>query len=106
MNIKIPHHQLVHQIQHSGKEASSLRQLIKRLETLLPKRLQGIRAECHGKGSAATRHALVDARYHAYIEEYLSLLEQGLRQRITYETSVMLYQARQSLRRSPPSRFP
>ncbi len=86
-------HRLIRTYAGSAQEA---RQVARRLGDLLPLRLRDIRRE---KAGSAERHALVDPRYVAILEELNDVSGQALAARIQYETHTMLFQARQSLRR-------
>ena len=87
-------------IHEYGHHAVESRQVARRLADLLPLRFEDIRRGLMGEltGAAADRMALADERYQAAIEEYCNVAHKSLSERIQYETHVMLYKARQSLR--------
>jgi hypothetical protein len=75
----------------------------KRLGDLLPDRLRRIK---YAQGpemtrSKAERVALLDEYYQKSVQEYLDMFKNGVEARIQYETHMMLYQARRSLRKRP-----
>jgi hypothetical protein len=82
-----------------GRDAMAARQVARRLRDLLPARYFEIRRGVRGeRGAAADRLALTDERYLRSIDELVEVLARAREARIDYETHVMLYQARQTLR--------
>ncbi|MEI8027498.1 MAG: hypothetical protein WCI18_14210 [Pseudomonadota bacterium] len=83
-----------------GQEASTVRQVVKRVKELWDIKLVGIekRYASNQSRTRSTRQALLDQAYMDSVKEYSDLLHQSLTKRIQYETSMMLITARRSER--------
>jgi hypothetical protein len=93
---------LIQRIQMFGRHAREYRQVQTRLEKLLSDRLNQIISNNRRQGlspSSSNRNALTGSEYLKYLEEYLEVSSQSLEYRIQYETHLMLFEARKSLRR-------
>lgn len=99
MNVKISNEHLIEYIKFYGVQAIELRQLANRLMTLLPLRLKKIYAS-HKKTKKykSNLYALIDENYCNAIKELVNIRFEGHLARIHYETYMMLYDARLSLR--------
>ena len=114
MNNAILTERLVRHISRYGREALTGRQVCRRLDVLLPQRLRELKAD-HARRvqqdrapsnrakseriqAKAERCALTDARYLGFIDEITSIHGDALLARVQYETHVMLFEARRSLR--------
>lgn len=92
-------------------QALEARQVARRLGQLFPLRFKELKRDHTGrgngpKGAAAERLALTDERYASQVDELADIHFQARAARVQYETHVMLYKARQSLRLAslPPRR--
>ncbi|MGE0173838.1 MAG: hypothetical protein AB7T49_13660 [Oligoflexales bacterium] len=103
LNIYVHQESLAHRIRHFGRLARESWQVAKRLNDLLPERLRRLKYSQSADitRSKAERLALVDEYYHHSVQEYLNMYKNGVEARIQYETHLMLYQARCSLRKKP-----
>jgi hypothetical protein len=102
MNRYLEHDVLVAQISKNASEAADARQIARRLRTLLPSRLNEIKAHYCRQGSGASkslRYALADQRYGELVSELVKVSHQALRARISYESHAMLHAARASSRK-------
>ena len=102
MQRNISHEQLVRKIQRLGAEAQDHRQVQRRLQQLLPDRLEIVVSELKLAGMSpgkALRSALVSEAYKNQIAELVAVTAASLETRIQYETHIMLIEARRSLRR-------
>lgn len=106
MDTKLHPERLFALIHKFGAEAQEARQVARRLGDLLLVRFQTLRREHakQGVGAAGERAALLDERYLAYIDEYCEVAHKSLMSRIQYDTHLMLFKARQTLRRYPETR--
>jgi hypothetical protein len=103
LNIYAHNESLAHKIRYFGRVARESWQVSKRLGNLLPDRLRSIK---YSQGpemtrSKAERVALLDEHYQKSVNEYLEMYRNGVEARVQYETHMMLYQARRSLRKNP-----
>lgn len=95
-------------IQRHAQETMAARQVARRLETLLPRRLKEIERTHRNEvgrpkpmlASQAQRIALCDPTYLSFVEEFLKLNGDANYGRIQYETHMMLFEARRSLRKA------
>lgn len=97
----LTHENLMEIIRLQGTRAREFQQVRRRLHTLLPERLRQIKRDRQGGGVSAgmaERQALTDPQYLAAVEEYLTILGDGLSCQIQFETHMMLLDARRSLR--------
>jgi hypothetical protein len=112
MNKAILNDRLMRLISRFGQNAMEGRQVARRLDALLPQRLRELKSE-HGctvrarressggresVQSRAERLALTDPRYLAHLEELAAIQSEAVAARVQYETHVMLFEARRSLR--------
>jgi hypothetical protein len=107
MRYTTPNEQLAAQISSFGAVALDHQQVAKRLATLLPTRLQEISEGFEKEGFrpvAAMRKALTSKDYESLLQEWNDIASAYRECRIQYETHLMLYQARQSLRKLPKLR--
>ena len=98
-------------IKHHSRHTMDARQVWRRLESLLPQRLKKIRidlttarAELLTAKKRKERHALhatASMEYAKFINEIVEVANEARIARVNYETYVMLFQARQSLRTRP-----
>lgn len=98
---------LTRAIQRHAQVAINARQVARRLEALLPLRLKdverGFRDDKTSKRApvaVAQRKALCDQAYLQFVQEYASLHGEALAGRVQYETHLMLFEARRSLRKA------
>ncbi|MEY4631069.1 MAG: hypothetical protein RIQ81_1189 [Pseudomonadota bacterium] len=103
----MPHEKLLRVIQRESQRALNSRQVARRLESLLPQRLREISRAKRGqvgKAAAADRMALCDESYLNFVEEFVSIHGEAVAGRVQYETHMMLFEARRTLRnaRSAP----
>jgi hypothetical protein len=69
---------------------------------LLPNRLRSLKNSQHTGGitrSKAERLALTNETYQQELQRYLQIYKNGVEARVQYETHMMLFEARRSLRR-------
>ena len=101
MDRGLSHDQLVNSIKLYAKQALAARQVVSRLERLLPMHLRHIKNGYTGryKGAKAERMALVDESYQAMVEQYMRLLHDAMEARMQWETHMMLLDCRRSLRK-------
>jgi hypothetical protein len=93
---------LIRNIKHFGRIARESRQVMKRMVELLPNRLRSLKNSQHTDGitrSKAERLALTHDSYKQEVQRYLHIYKNGVEARIQYETHMMLFEARRSLRR-------
>ena len=91
---------LIRIISNKGHLAVDLRQLDKRLRTLLPARLDTIKKRYQESGRTSKKAelmALTDAEYLSHLDEMIRIAASARENRVQYETYLMLYKARQSL---------
>ena len=101
MQRNLAHEILVRHIQKFGSEAQDHRQVQRRLQQLLPARLQLIIQGLRQDGviaSRALRQALASAEYLHHMEELIDVMAATHESRVQYETHLMLLEARRSLR--------
>lgn len=101
MNIKQLHDTLLQRIHRFGATARESRQVHKRLEQLLPDRIGSIVGQLRRRGmgsSEATRNAYVSAEFLAHVDELVEVAATSFESRIQYETHMMLFEARRTLR--------
>ncbi len=101
INIKMPQELLIHKVHQFGKEAAEMRQLAQRMRELFPEKLRQLHRErANLTGAPRDRACLVDQRYLESVQELVDLRTRATYLRMQYESHLMLYQARQSLRKS------
>ena len=101
MNVKQLHDTLIHRIHRFGAAAREYRQVYRRLEQLIPDRLGGIVSQLRRKGmgsSEATRNAYVSDEFITHVNELVEVAATSFESRIQYETHMMLFEARRTLR--------
>lgn len=101
MNIKQLHDTLLQRIHRFGASAREYRQVHKRLEQLLPDRLGSIISQLRRKGlgpSEAARNAYVSEEFLAHVDELVEVSGTSFESRVQYETHMMLFEARRTLR--------
>lgn len=99
----MPHEKLIRVIQRESQRSLQSRQVARRLESLLPNRLKEVERGLRGqvaKVAVAQRMALCDASYLGFVEEFVTIHAEAIAGRIEYETHMMLFEARRTLRRS------
>lgn len=97
----MPQELLIHKVHQFGKEAAEMRQLAQRVRELFPEKLRKLQRECPNlAGARRDRACLVDQRYLDSVQELVELRMRATYLRMQYESHLMLYQARQSLRKS------
>ena len=91
---------LVEKINFYSKQIVESRQISQRLKKLLPERLKELKKSyaTSSKASKATRQALCDQKYHAFILEYLNIKEESHKSRILWETHRMYFQTKKAQR--------
>ena len=102
VDIRMSKDRLISTIRAQAESGFEARQVVKRLQQLLPVRLKELKkrlARTHGKMALSERHALISGGYIDHIEEVVEIHHQALQSRIQYETHIMLFQARQTLSR-------
>lgn len=100
MRREIPNEILVRLVQRFAATATETRQVARRLSDLMPTRLAAIKSE-HRRlagAAAAERRALSDQRWLDLIEELVDMESRSHQARVQYETHLMLFEARRSLR--------
>ncbi len=100
MDLKIPHEVLCRRISELAVSSSDLRQVAKRLESILPERLREIEQRYRRRFSPgrAQRMALADQAYESHIDQLCNISAAGLKDRILWETHCQLIEARRSRR--------
>jgi len=101
-NRAILHDRLLNVLRDYSRDAIESRQVGRRLRDLLPRRLREIHRkhrELARSSGAAERMALTDADYLSHIEEIANVTHSALEARVQYETHMMLFEARRTLRR-------
>lgn len=101
MNTNQLHDILVQRIQRFGASAREHRQVHGRLAQLLPDRLQSIVSELRIRGlsaSEAQRQAYVNDQYLSHVNELVEVAGTSFESKIQYETHMMLFEARRTLR--------
>jgi uncharacterized membrane protein YheB (UPF0754 family) len=103
MNRWMSNEKLINKIQEYGFAARDHRQVYKRLSELLPQRLKTMsndqmRSDDDGTKADSLRSALVSEDYLSSIDEVINVFHQGLEARVQYETHMLLFEARRSLR--------
>jgi len=95
------HEKLIRSIQRFAQEAMNARQVARRLESLLPLRLKEVERRFRGEipVAEAQRKALCDKTYLDFVEEYSAIHGDAITGRVQYETHMMLFEARRSLRK-------
>src|SRR5687767_5499545 len=108
-NLKILDERLKTLITRFGQEARESRQIARRLHDLLPRRFRELKREHAAEhdhpgaarrrgGAVADRMTLTDERYLEHIDEMCAIQARAREARIQYETHMMLFEARRSLR--------
>jgi CRP-like cAMP-binding protein len=101
INIKMSQELLIHKVHQFGKEAAEMRQLAQRMRELFPERLRKLQRESSNlTGAPRDRACLVDPRYLEAVQELVDLRARATYLRMQYDSHLMLYQARQSLKKS------
>ncbi len=88
-------------ISSQGRSCADLRQITKRLDRLLPNRLSSLKQKYRQLGMKAGKSellALTDPEFTEFLEEFVNMSFSALEARVQYETHLMLFKARQSLR--------
>ena len=100
INLEIDTERLVQAIARFGRTTRETRQVASRLAEVLPSRLRTIKQSfAHWSSLAlAERLALTDENYLEHIEELTNLNAEARRAHIQYETHLMLFEARRTLR--------
>ncbi len=101
MNKMMTDDRLIKIISTKGRLAVDLRQVNKRLKTLMPSHLNTVRKKYMESGLGARKaafHALIDKVYLDFLEECIATASSARESYIQYETHLMLFQARRSLR--------
>lgn len=101
MNLFMPSENLKAMISRKGLEAIDLRQVSKRLKTLLPHRFRVAKEKHRNNGLSAAkamRLALTDPEYLSQLDEFISVSADARQARVLYEVHMMLLKTRQSLR--------
>ena len=89
-------HKLRWFISEQGRFAIEFRQVHRRMQELMPRRLQQLVDEYRQQGIArAKRSALLDPRYLSYIEQLIDMGAQAHLARIQHETHLMYYTVQQ-----------
>jgi len=113
LDLHMAQEKLTRAIQSHAQEALKSRQVARRLEALLPVRLKDV--ERHFRQiqknevvnrapvAGAQRRALCDKAYLDFIQEYADIHGDAIARRIQYETHLMLFEARRSLRKAARS---
>jgi len=105
----ILHERLLAVIRAFGSRAAEHRQVARRLRALLPERLKSLHrahrgaADSESSSARAERHTLIDPTWLAHVEEVVAMSHSATLARIEYETHMMLFEARRSLRRAGAS---
>lgn len=104
---------LTRAIHSHAQEGLKARQVARRLEALLPVRLKDIerrfrqnqknQIDARAPVAGAQRRALCDKAYLDFIQEYTDIHGDAIARRIQYETHLMLFEARRSLRKAARS---
>lgn len=98
----MPHELLIRKIHTFAERNTHARQVSKRLYGLLPERFRSFKQKCKTpdiNAGKAERLALLDPGYVMHLEEYLNIKYDAISARIQYETHMMLFEARRSLKR-------
>ena len=101
INRSILHDRLLQVLRDFSKDAIESRQVSRRLKDLLPRRLREIHSQHRTlarSSGAAERLALTDATYLAHLNEVTQVSEAAHEARVQYETHMMLFEARRTLR--------
>jgi len=100
MQIRASNEKVIQTIHSYASRSQESRQVARRLRELLPARLQAIKARyAHQKPlTRAERQALLDPDYQKHLSELLEIRNEAMEARVQYETHLMLFYARQSLR--------
>jgi hypothetical protein len=102
MNIRISPEKLIQLISKEGMASIEYRQVARRLMKLMPLRLQQLKSSLGSSENSAAQNerlALVSQDMAALIQEYIDTAAEARRSRVSYETHMMLLEARKSLRR-------
>lgn len=100
-NRAILHDRLLHCLREFATTATESKQVSRRLRDLLPLRYREILSRYRPQAqsvAAAERAALTDKAYLAHIDELISVASSFHEARVQYETHMMLFEARRSLR--------
>lgn len=92
---------LLQNLSEYSKQARDSRQVSRRLKGLLPNRLKELRvqhSDATSRKGAQLRQVIAGPEYSALIEEMTEVYGDSLHYRILYETHMMLFEARRSLR--------
>lgn len=101
MKLNQLHDTLLQRIHRFGQAARDYRQVHRRLEQLLPDRLHGVITSLRRNGmtpSEAQRNAYVSEEFLAHVNELVEVAGTSFESRIQYETHMMLFEARRTLR--------
>ena len=103
MELFISKEKLIEKIIHHGSSGAESMQIASRLKKLLPKRIKSIRQK-HTKERSiakANRKTLLDKEYQRYVNEYLDLKEESMKNRVMWESYRMYYYVRKIRRYHP-----
>jgi hypothetical protein len=92
---------LLQNLSEYSKQARDTRQVSRRLKRLLPNRLKELQqqqGEAPRRKGAQLRQVMAGPEYSAIIDEMTEIYGDSLQYRILYETHMMLFEARRSLR--------
>lgn len=101
MDLLMSNEGLAKLIVSQGRHCAELRQVAKRLDSLLPARFASVKNKYRQSGMKSSKSeflALTDAEYMESLEEFLQVTGSAIEARVQYETHMMLFKARQSLR--------
>ena len=100
INLRLPQDVLVKEIGRFVTSGIESRQVGKRLYALLPARVDALKREYRGKATALRSQcqAFCDDRYLGLVTELTDVLADSRLNRVEYETHMMLFEARRSLR--------
>jgi hypothetical protein len=102
MKKNLVHDVLIQKIQEFGVTARDSRQVLRRLNQLLPDRINSlvkVRSRSGGSVSECQREVFISREYEEIIDEVIAVGSQGHESRIQYETHMMLFEARRTLRK-------
>jgi hypothetical protein len=101
MQRSILHDRLISLIRGYGAKAAEHRQVARRLRALLPERFKAINSQHRRRLTSAAdaeRAALIDSDWINHVEEVVAITHAATHARIEYETHLMMFEARRSLR--------
>lgn len=98
MRLTMPQIELIQALQLFSRESRELRQLVRRLKEVLPRRLENCKQSATGKGAKKERLALTSSDYIQACKELVEMDYSYTHSLVQWETHRMLYAARQSQR--------